>query len=126
MRTLGGVGTPTDIVGVVALYKTFVESRHACLTGKFLAPRRQSATGIGPRKPKPVRNQMTKSEITMTRDQIQTEALTIESLLEAAMAINGGVKPEDGLTILGMAHDRAQHLNRALDSVNLPEGHTDG
>ena len=45
MRTLGGVGTPTYYVGVVALYKTFVENRRACLTGKFSAPRRPSDTG---------------------------------------------------------------------------------
>lgn len=69
---------------------------------------------------------MTKSKITMTRDQMQTEALIIESLLETAIAMYGGVKPEDGLTMVEMAHDRAQHLNRALDSVNAPEGSTDG
>lgn len=68
---------------------------------------------------------MTKPKIIMTREQMQTEALIIQTLLNTAMAMQSGLKPEDGLTMVEMAHDRAKHLNFALDSVNAPEARKD-
>lgn len=58
----------------------------------------------------------------MTRDEMQNTALIIESLLDAAMALNLTDSNEDMLRMIEMAHDRAAHLNTALDSVNAPEG----
>jgi len=57
----------------------------------------------------------------MTREKMQTEALIIENLLEAAMAMQGDDDREDALTMIEMAHDRAGRLNNALDQVNNPE-----
>jgi len=63
---------------------------------------------------------MTKEPLgSMDRGQLQTEALIIESLLNAAMAIAGGVDREDAVTLVEMAHDRAHNLQCALDSIHL-------
>lgn len=64
---------------------------------------------------------MTKTNPQMTRDQMQTEALIIESLLNTAMAFQSGTNPQDALMMVEMAHDRASQLNRALDSINAPK-----
>ena len=57
----------------------------------------------------------------MTRGEMQTEALVIESLLSTAMAYFSSKNPEEMMTIIEMAHERARKLNEALDSINAPE-----
>ena len=59
--------------------------------------------------------------IQMTRSEMQTEALVIEALLNAAMAMHGSLDPNDALPMVELAHDRAQRLGNALDVVNAPE-----
>lgn len=54
----------------------------------------------------------------MTRDEMQTEALIIESLLTAVMALHSGNNPQDAINLIEMAQSRAEKLNNALDSVN--------
>jgi hypothetical protein len=56
----------------------------------------------------------------MTREQMQTEALIIESLLDAAMAMHSEVDREDCFQMIEKASARANRLNRALDSINAP------
>lgn len=63
---------------------------------------------------------MNKLQIKMNRCEMQTEALIIESLLNAAIAIFGSNDPQDALIMVGMAHDHAEKLNTALDSTNAP------
>lgn len=57
----------------------------------------------------------------MTRDQMQTEAMIIETLLTSVMALNSAPQTEDTFTLIDMAHNRACRLNQALDRVNAPE-----
>ncbi|WP_372575029.1 hypothetical protein [Ruegeria jejuensis] len=67
--------------------------------------------------------QTTYPNVTLTRDQLQTEALIIEKMLDAAIASFGGADAEENLfSLVERAHDRAHKLNIALDSVNAPEG----
>lgn len=63
---------------------------------------------------------MSKPDVKMTRDQMQTEAMVIESLLVAAQAIFDTSDPSDALNLVYMATKRASQLNRALDCVNAP------
>lgn len=62
-----------------------------------------------------------KNPVEMTRDEMQTEALVIQSLLNAVMALHSGDNPQDAISLIEMAHDRSEKLNCALDSVNAPE-----
>lgn len=64
---------------------------------------------------------MTKPQTKMTREQMQNEALIIESLLNSAMALHSGTDPHEAMTMVEMAHDRAAQLNRALDSINASD-----
>ncbi|MBZ0127973.1 MAG: hypothetical protein K8F59_02550 [Rhodobacteraceae bacterium] len=57
----------------------------------------------------------------MTRAQMQTEALIIESLLNAVMTLFAGDNAQDSITLIEMACERAEKLNCALDSVNWRE-----
>ena len=57
----------------------------------------------------------------MTRGQLQTAALVIESLLNSVMALNSRVDPDYGFTLVEMAHARAVKLNTSLDEVNGAE-----
>lgn len=57
----------------------------------------------------------------MTRDQMQTEAMIIENLLDAAMALFAGDSTSESMDLIEMAGKRAAKLNEALDSVNAPE-----
>ena len=57
-------------------------------------------------------------DIRMTRDQMQTEALVVETLLDAVMALNCSTDSSEAGELLQLAHDRARQLNFALDSVN--------
>ena len=57
----------------------------------------------------------------MSRERMQTEALAIQSLLQAAEAILGTNDLSGGMDLVEMARDRAQRLNVALDSVNEHE-----
>jgi hypothetical protein len=52
------------------------------------------------------------------RAQMQTEAMIIESLLNAAEAIFSSDTIEDALPLIEQARSRAAALNVALDSVN--------
>ena len=65
---------------------------------------------------------MTQSNTKMTRSDMQSEALAIQSRLNAAMALRSVSDPDDeATTIVEMAHGRAARLNAALDSVNALE-----
>lgn len=56
---------------------------------------------------------------TMTRDQMQSEALVIKSLLNATMALRNAPDPNDeAILLIEMAHQRSAKLNAALDAVN--------
>lgn len=57
----------------------------------------------------------------MTRDEMQVEAMIIESLLSAAMALNAGGNQSEVFQMMHMAHIRADKLNQALDSLHSPE-----
>lgn len=58
----------------------------------------------------------------MTRDQMQSEALIIESMHNAVMALWSAADPaDDAYTLVERAHARARNLNAALDSVNDKE-----
>ena len=57
----------------------------------------------------------------MTRCEMQTEALIVENLLEAAMSLQADTDRQDAVTLIEMAHARIQRLGTALDSVNAPE-----
>lgn len=57
----------------------------------------------------------------MTREEMQTEALIIESLLDAAMAMQSEDDREDCFQMIEMASRRASRLNRALDSINATD-----
>lgn len=56
--------------------------------------------------------------IRMTRDQMQTEALVVETLLDAVMALNCSIDGSEAGELLQMAHHRARQLNFDLDSFN--------
>ena len=56
----------------------------------------------------------------LTREQMQTQALVIESLIAATLSMHGEDDIQDCMTILEMAMHRANKLNVALDSVNCP------
>ena len=64
---------------------------------------------------------MKNTNVKMTRDQMQSEALIIQCLLNSAMALSGDPDPDHGFTLIEMAHGRAKRLNSALDSVNAPK-----
>ena len=55
-----------------------------------------------------------------TRQQMQDEASTIESLLKAAMALTATGSEQDAFNLVAMAHGRTRKLNLALDAVNEP------
>lgn len=60
----------------------------------------------------------------MLRCEMQREAMAIEALLNAAMAIHASPDPEQGidqLDLIEMATTRANRLSSALDVVNAPE-----
>ncbi|MEM6890771.1 MAG: hypothetical protein AAF636_21950 [Pseudomonadota bacterium] len=57
----------------------------------------------------------------LSRDVLQTEALVIETLLEAASAMHGATRREQSLELIEMAQARARALNVALDSINCKE-----
>ena len=57
----------------------------------------------------------------LTRDQMQTEALTIETLLDAVMALYGSFDHTEMIELVEMAQKRAKRLNTALDSVYVRE-----
>lgn len=61
------------------------------------------------------------ARVKMTRGEMQAETMIIEYLLEAVMAIYSSANPKDAISLVEMAQDRANQLNRALDSVNAPE-----
>ncbi|WP_299986625.1 hypothetical protein [uncultured Ruegeria sp.] len=55
----------------------------------------------------------------LTRNEMQSEALTIKCLLNAAMAMRNAPDPNDeALILIEMAHQRTAKLNTALDAVN--------
>jgi len=57
----------------------------------------------------------------LTREEMQTQALIIETLLGATLSMHGDDDIQDCMTILEMAMHRANKLNLALDSVNCPD-----
>jgi len=57
-----------------------------------------------------------------TRQQLQDDALIVENLLNAVMALGFDENAQDAMTIVEMAHDRAHELNVSLDSQNFAEG----
>lgn len=54
----------------------------------------------------------------MSRDQMHVEALVIENLIGAAMALNLSVQPGEMVPLLELAHERAGKLHEALDGVH--------
>ena len=52
---------------------------------------------------------------------LQNDALIIESLLDATMAMFAVPDRQDSMTLIEMASVRVARLNRALDSTNLPK-----
>lgn len=65
---------------------------------------------------------MNTSNTKISRAQMQSEALVIQSMLSAVMALRSVPDPDDQtMTIVEMAHGRAERLNAALDSVNALE-----
>lgn len=64
---------------------------------------------------------MTHVPIKMTRIQFQTEALAVQCLLEASMALFSADSTDDAYTLTEMAFTRAKGLNCALDCVNEPD-----
>jgi hypothetical protein len=64
---------------------------------------------------------MKNPKIQMTREEMQIEAVIIESLLSAVVALHSGNNSQDAIILIEMAHDRAEQLNAALDCVNVLE-----
>ncbi len=64
---------------------------------------------------------MPEPKTNMTRAELQSEALIIQSLLNAAMALQCGTQTHETMAVVEMAHDRARNLNHALDSLNMDE-----
>ncbi|MGK7652407.1 hypothetical protein ACSQ76_08330 [Roseovarius sp. B08] len=60
-------------------------------------------------------------EIKMTRQEMQTEALVIENLLDAALVMQGDPNREETVQIIEMAQGRIERLGRALDPVNAAD-----
>ncbi len=57
-----------------------------------------------------------------TRAELQQEALIIECMLDASIALAGGIDGRDNMVeVMAMAQERAHKLNVALDSVSEPE-----
>ena len=57
----------------------------------------------------------------MRRSELQTEAMIIQSLLNAAMALQAGGHHDDSAEVLEIAHSKSKNLNNALDIVNPKE-----
>ena len=60
----------------------------------------------------------------LSREDMHSEALAIEELLSAALAIHNTATPGDAIDLIQMAQDRASALCNTLDSANAPEGLT--
>ncbi|KEP68541.1 hypothetical protein DL1_11340 [Thioclava dalianensis] len=58
---------------------------------------------------------------TLSARQMHTEALIIEALLEASMAILSGLDPADMVGLLEQAQTRASRLGNALDAIERQE-----
>lgn len=54
-------------------------------------------------------------------DDLQDEALVIESLLSTAMSMSATRDRQDSMTIIEMASERIARLKSALDIVNRPQ-----
>lgn len=65
---------------------------------------------------------MREHDIKMTRQEMQDEALVIESLLNTALSMHREPDREDAMMIIEKACERVSRLNSALDSVYAPEG----
>ncbi|WP_152491104.1 hypothetical protein [Roseovarius sp. THAF27] len=57
----------------------------------------------------------------MSRQEMQDQALVIESLLSTAMAMLSERDPTDAYEMIEKAQDRATRLNSALDSINAAD-----
>ncbi|MBY5987080.1 hypothetical protein [Roseovarius atlanticus] len=57
----------------------------------------------------------------MSRQEMQDQALVIESLLSTAMAMLSERDPTDAYEMIEKAQDRAMRLNSALDSINAAD-----
>lgn len=57
----------------------------------------------------------------MTRQEMQTEALVIENLLDAALVMQCDPNRQETVQIIEMAQGRIERLGRALDSVNAAD-----
>ena len=57
----------------------------------------------------------------MTRSEMQTETLIIESLLNAAMSMHYEADREDCFLMIEKASNRVRRLNTALDSINATD-----
>ena len=57
----------------------------------------------------------------LSRDEMQTEAMIVESLLKAAMAVLTSNDSEDAFVLLDMAQLRAGKLKTSLDSLYVEE-----
>lgn len=64
-------------------------------------------------------NKKTKGK--MNRQEMQDQALVIESLLSTAMAMMSERDPTDAYEMIEKAQDRTNRLNRALDSINATD-----
>ena len=60
-------------------------------------------------------------ELKMTRQEMQTEALVIENLLDAALVMQSDQNREESVRVIEMAQGRIERLGRALDSVNAAD-----
>ncbi|WP_306111523.1 MULTISPECIES: hypothetical protein [Roseovarius] len=60
-------------------------------------------------------------EFKMTRQEMQTEALVIENLLDAALVMQSDPNRQETVQIIEMAQGRIERLGRALDSVNAAD-----
>lgn len=64
---------------------------------------------------------MTDISLPKTRQELQIEAMHVQSLLSAAMGYDDPSDNEKVACLMTMAWDHANRLNAALDSVNTPE-----
>ena len=53
----------------------------------------------------------------LTREQMQRETHIIETLLDAAQAVFGGLRSDEALGLIEMASQRAGQLSHSLDSL---------
>ncbi|WP_170332453.1 hypothetical protein [Ruegeria arenilitoris] len=68
------------------------------------------------------RDDVTNPNKGLTRDELQHEAVTVECLLDAAVALIGARNSREELVeVTAYAQDRAKNLNSTMDSVNKPE-----